>query len=466
MGQAGHDFADKVAPERLTAFKADMARALAEVEAASHRDARNPYSLYLKLRILQAHGYSPAFVAAFEDAIAAFPGYYPLYETVLIALQPRWGGSIPEMRAFVEKYAGGATQFSPLRLLYLSLYRHALSAASVACEAAGGGRDKTAQCVAAFMKENVPPALEQSALSAVQLYDHADKYEFGVAIKDIVSDIMATPGADAYSGAVLELVAGGMHSDTQLDEQNPGHNDYVVDELVALSWRDKGFYDNEAAKLKEALADAAVATFPSEEEKNLALARIYERLSEAAVQQRQFVDEIAFEKAAVLLGVTWDEHYICHGYYVLKRYDDAVRACTQAIADAGGGYALYWRGEAYRQAHRPDQALEDLTKSADSEDYFAPYAAVDISMIDFDRGDNRAALNVLNKYAFLYDANRTERSQIAVAYNNRCYAHMQIGELKPALDDCTRSLEYGSIPDAFRKQQELVKRLAIPQKSL
>jgi hypothetical protein len=38
--------------------------------------------------------------------------------------------------------------------------------------------------------------------------------------------------------------------------------------------------------------------------------------------------------------------------------------------------------------------------------------------------------------------------------------------LKPALDDCTRSLEYGSLPDAFRKQQELVKRLALPQKGL
>ena len=32
-------------------------------------------------------------------------------------------------------------------------------------------------------------------------------------------------------------------------------------------------------------------------------------------------------------------------------------------------------------------------------------------------------------------------------------------QLRKALDDCTQSLRYGSIPDAFQKQQELVKRL-------
>jgi hypothetical protein len=37
---------------------------------------------------------------------------------------------------------------------------------------------------------------------------------------------------------------------------------------------------------------------------------------------------------------------------------------------------------------------------------------------------------------------------------------MELGELRNALDDCTKSLTYGSIPDAFQKQQELVKRLS------
>ena len=168
-----------------------------------------------------------------------------------------------------------------------------------------------------------------------------------------------------------------------------------------------------------------------------------------------------------MLGyATWDEHYICHGYYELKQYDKAIQACTQALDDAGGGYALYWRGVAYHDLNRQDQALQDPTKSADSDDGFAPYSAVTMSMIYFDRNDNQNALNVLNKYLFLYDANRTEKSQVAVAYNNRCYAYMQLNDLKKALDDCTHSLEFGSIPDAFRKKQELEDRLATREKSL
>jgi hypothetical protein len=36
---------------------------------------------------------------------------------------------------------------------------------------------------------------------------------------------------------------------------------------------------------------------------------------------------------------------------------------------------------------------------------------------------------------------------------------MQLGDLKKALDDCRASLRYGSLPDAIRKQQELISRL-------
>ena len=86
-------------------------------------------------------------------------------------------------------------------------------------------------------------------------------------------------------------------------------------------------------------------------------------------------------------------------------------------------------------------------------------------MIHFNAKDVRGALDVLNKYTYLYDPNLTNKSNVAVGYNNRCYAYMQLGELKKALDDCTASLKYGSIPDAFRKQQELLRRVAVHEVS-
>jgi hypothetical protein len=37
---------------------------------------------------------------------------------------------------------------------------------------------------------------------------------------------------------------------------------------------------------------------------------------------------------------------------------------------------------------------------------------------------------------------------------------MELGDLTKALDDCNASLRYGSIPDAFKKKEELVARLS------
>ncbi len=170
---------------------------------------------------------------------------------------------------------------------------------------------------------------------------------------------------------------------------------------------------------------------------------------------------IAYEKAAIALGNdTEEQHFICYGYYRLKAYEDAVRACTETIDNQPANVqARYWRGVAYRDSDRPDAALRDLTVVAESESDYRTDAAIDISMIYFNRNDNESALAVLNKYKYLYDPNTNNKSGMAVSYNNRCYAYMQLGKLKDALADCTASLKYGSIPDAFRKQQELIRRL-------
>jgi tetratricopeptide (TPR) repeat protein len=95
-----------------------------------------------------------------------------------------------------------------------------------------------------------------------------------------------------------------------------------------------------------------------------------------------------------------------------------------------------------------------------SETPTAAGAAIELSMIYFNRKDNKGALDVLNRYLYLYDPAITSKDDVAVGYNNRCYAYMELGELRKALDDCNASLQYGSIPDAFKKKEELVARLS------
>ena len=154
------------------------------------------------------------------------------------------------------------------------------------------------------------------------------------------------------------------------------------------------------------------------------------------------------------------ERSACHSYFESKQYDEAAKACGVAIAHSPGDMKLrYWRGAAYRETGKGDLAAPDLTAVAGSGDSFRGYAAIELSMVYFDRNDIESALGVLNKYTYLYNKDIDGGIHMAVAYNNRCYAYMQLGELKKALDDCRASLKYGNLPDAVQKEQLLRQRL-------
>ncbi len=451
----GRGFASTVSEDRQKQFTDGLQAALEDVNHAIQLSDTNPFAHQLRLRILQSGGSSQSFFAAFNEAVEKYPNYYPLYEVALTALEPRWGGTTNTMKEFVQDFAGSAPRFSPLKLLYLSLYGRLLENAELSCRTYGNNDEERSFCIDQLMRDMDAKRLEAGIAEALDLYDHTDKYQFGLAVKPIISEMLRTPGGGKYSGTMLQRAATSMHSDTQLEPEEPGSNDYIVDELVALSWQLKAFHDNAAAKYHQALQSVEHGVFPHEDEKHLALAHIYQSLSDMAADQQNYADQIAYQQEAVLHGVPWQADQICRGYHKLEEFDRAIETCTEAIELTGNHSALYWRGSAYSRSGQQEAALMDLRKVADLEDYLAPYAAIEISMIYFGRNDLKGALEVLNTYSFLYDVNRTAASQVAVAYNNRCYAYMELGELEQALEDCTQSLNYGSIPDAFRKHEEL-----------
>jgi tetratricopeptide (TPR) repeat protein len=459
----GHAFANETQASQLTAFSEDMKKALADADTAIRLDDSNPYSFLLKLRILQGFGPSENFLRAFAEAIAKHSGYYPLYDLVLATLQPRWGGTPEIMYRFVEQYAENAPQYGPFKLLYVSLYRYLLSSASVSCNNLRSDFDKMRACVAEYMGKNITHQLEQQVESALQLYDHSDQHQFNVAIGDVLFDMFGSYGGEVYTGAVLQLAATAMHSDTALKPDKPSPNNYIIDEVAAASWYQKRFYDNALTKYQEALNDIELASFPNQDEKDLAISYIYNDLSNTSNTLHQYLDEIAYERAAISFGgSTGHEHYICYAYYQLKQYTEAIKWCTIAIESADNLWASYWRGMSLIGLNQKEEALRDLRIVADSEDNFRTSAAIRMSVLYDDLNDFHGSLEVLKKYQFLFDPKTQNKNDLAVSYNNRCYAYMQLGDLQKALDDCTASLRYGSLPDAYRKQQELVKRLKGP----
>lgn len=75
----------------------------------------------------------------------------------------------------------------------------------------------------------------------------------------------------------------------------------------------------------------------------------------------------------------------------------------------------------------------------------------------------QACWRCLKKNSFLFDEGEQDNDTLAISFNNRCYARMQLGKLQEALEDCNASLKYGSLPDAYHKQQALVKKLSVTQ---
>ena len=150
----------------------------------------------------------------------------------------------------------------------------------------------------------------------IAIDDHTDRYQFGRAIRDILFNMLGVAGGDVYSGAILELAATSMHSDTQLKEQKPSHNDYIIDEAVAASWKVKGFYDNAISKYTEALADAQSGTFPDETARDLAIGYIYEQLAIISGDNlHQYADMITYEQSAIRAWPVVGRAYICYANY-------------------------------------------------------------------------------------------------------------------------------------------------------
>ena len=96
----GHSFADKVAPEAWKVFGERMSIAKAAFKKAWELDATNSTAMQ-KLIDVAKNGDSDLKVAdCFEDAIRADPENILIYNTMLQAMEPRWGGNAAAMQKF------------------------------------------------------------------------------------------------------------------------------------------------------------------------------------------------------------------------------------------------------------------------------------------------------------------------------------------------------------------------------
>ena len=455
----GEKYVSETSEKNLALFADHNRTATADALSAIKLDPKNPYCEHMLLQILASRGNTDVMERAFLTAIGKFPKYYALYQSRLGTLAPKWGGSHKAMRAFVERYAGTAPHDSPLRLLYLEIYQSMLNDVALACRPYAN--EYKEKCITFAMASLVDDELIGDVKSVFGLYDTTDRVQFSLEVWPILRKIVAMNGGH-LSGAVLQSAAEQMHSQLQLVGNNPGKNNFVLDDVAARYWRRQKHPDNAEKKWQEALLDLENTEFSNPAEKYSVAASIYDSLSGLYSETSQYDKVITYQNAVTkALGrPSFDYgHLSCHAYYKLRQFDAAIKACTERLRYGSHMESYFWRGMVYKALGRPDDELNDMSIVASQDNPVQASAAIEISVIYGNRGDPAGMLKIFDQYAFLFDEKGQEKSSLAVAFNNRCYAKMQLGMLEEALSDCTTSLKYGNLPDAYQKYQELTRRL-------
>ncbi|HTW75626.1 MAG TPA: hypothetical protein VMD56_11970 [Steroidobacteraceae bacterium] len=466
----GSDYASEVTEQQMRLFKQDLADALGDLGVAVELAPRVPWSRYELLQALSSAGDTARAAQAFQTVVRAFPGYYPLYRERLSELSPKWYGSVRLMYDFTDRYAGHAPQSSPLKLLYLQLYEHLLETAGSACGSLEGDAQKN--CVASMLGRMTGPQLRPGILQALRLYRTSDPIQFSAAVWPLLGEMACNRcyGSAAAVSGVLQAAASIMGSDTRMMDK-PTHNSYMLDDITARVWSQIGNPSNADQKFREALRDVQRTSFADRAQKAIALATILDHMTQFADDTSQFIDMIVYQQAENEVGggnFSSAPYRTCYAYYRMRYFNEAVQTCS-ALIDGNGNYLQthYWRAKAYERLGRWDASIADFAPVADiGDNWFRVGAALDMSYDFGQKGDYAGQLASMNRHAYLFDPNLQPADDLAVAYNNRCFAHMQLGQLQQALDDCTTSLKYGRLPDALHKEQELLRRLghrAAPQ---
>jgi len=150
-----------------------------------------------------------------------------------------------------------------------------------------------------------------------------------------------------------------------------------------------------------------------------------------------------------------------HVYRLLNSYDKVDKAdFSSRVEGLIGGMIGYQGGQRYSSAilQLAAQAMHSDTRLVADDTGHNNYV-IDMSVVYGRTHDLHHMLSELRRYHYLYDAKHESDNNMAIAYNNRCYAEMHLGKLRAALKDCNASLRYGNLPDAYAKQQKLIRRL-------
>lgn len=92
-------------PERIAAMQAAAAQAVEDLRAGQQLDPAHLVGFTTRLELLRMGGTVPRARAVLNEGLRAYPASYLLRDAYMAGLEPRWGGSLREMRRFGRESA-------------------------------------------------------------------------------------------------------------------------------------------------------------------------------------------------------------------------------------------------------------------------------------------------------------------------------------------------------------------------
>jgi len=394
----------------------------------AHDDAKQALTLdtslaYAALLRLTTYGEGgeAAHKSAFEQAVAQFPTYYPLYGERLAQLSPARGGSIDAMPAFVRETTAKLPENSPLKVLALDAYVRLIADGPAACmQRPENERDA---CLKHLRDTLDGGPLPHDAQAAITLAFTLSPYQFDRFFITVTRPLVTLPYAAPYLQKLLHWssVASGGRS--------------VAAHLVEGAFFDgRGNYSSAVTAYAHAETAAKAFPFPGTSDQNASLSGIYEHLALSAQRLGRYDLALRYIDTAATLDKELDTGPFirCESVSHLKNPVLTVSYCTAALAFDDTNEAFrYWRAKSAL-------TMDNFT---DAKNDFRILAAAHNDAIKRTAQAYLPAIAVLEQSAGALTAAQAKgKPALATAYAQRCQAFAAVEEYKRAFDDCTTSL--------------------------
>lgn len=411
-----------VTEENLNIFRYNLIKSHDALDKAIELNGNLP-SLYSAKIQLFRHGNitekGPSVEEFFDKAVKKFPLYEPLYRNRMTHLEPKWGGSVQEMSAFVQKYGQNFPLGERLNLMAVKLH--------FTLNDEGNCEDyKSTQCDQQLAQYFQFAPVKTDIITALHKIKSDNLVTYNSFVKDVAYHYSRHPQAARLLHSYLEEV---ISKDNYIMKKAHGND-------LRFSGDYKGAIDRYQASLKllDNIAFDTVDDLHQEEGHLYYLIGLSHYYMESYTEAQKHARRAVKHDSAYVNGF-W---LLCQADYYADDYQAILQSCQHYFNIYGSYSTLFTIAYARKKLGQYPKAAaiyERVTKEGNSKQRHRAYGK--LGHLYNDKPDFVKAVEYLNQGLSMDESKNTNSDWI---WSNRCWAYINLGEYEKAIFDCEMAL--------------------------